>query len=93
MGRAGSVLVTSSLAELPDASVLDPERLKLTARLCYCKRRSKSGTVVGLKPVRFGLLSFHGDSSQEWGADPSFPTAPFLLPVRPSVSFDVSERL
>jgi hypothetical protein len=31
--------------------------------------------VVGLKPVGFGLLSFHGDSSQEWGADPSFPTA------------------
>ena len=72
------------------------EIVSSTNKICrrsLCKRRSKSGTVVGLKPVRFGLLSFHGDSSQEWGADPSFPTAPFLLPVRPSVSFDVSERL
>lgn len=54
--RQGAIIGCAA-GMLPDADIFissgkDP---------LLCKRRSKSGTVVGLKPVRFGLLSFRGD--------------------------------
>ena len=42
-----------------------------------CKRRGNSGTVVGLKPVRFGLLSFRLVQVKSWVPGLSFPIAPF----------------
>ena len=50
---AKSKLITGGVPTCTTARISETSQM--------CKRRGNSGTVGGLKPVRFGLLSFRGD--------------------------------